>query len=83
MDSPIKLTEEQLAHIKEANPEAFHEPIQVPIGERIYIQFITGNGIATCSTTKSVAKNVMQRALNTWADAPQALFELCDGLDKI
>ena len=51
--------------------------------EPVYLQVTAYNGIAITKIEFQFVKQVFQRALNTWPDAPQDLFKFCDALDQL
>lgn len=51
--------------------------------DRVILQVLTPNGLAMLQVPLSDIKTVFQRALNTWADAPEELFAFSDQLEKL
>jgi hypothetical protein len=48
-----------------------------------YLQVISGEGVAMIYLPIDLIKTVFQRGLNTWADAPEGLFEFSNDLEKL
>jgi hypothetical protein len=49
----------------------------------VILQVIHTRGIEQLSVDTESFKTLMQRALNTWSDAPTALLEFSDRIDQI
>jgi len=55
----------------------------IPPQRGAYLQVITDSGVAMIHLPLDLIETVFQRALNTWADAPESLFEFSDNLEKL
>lgn len=60
-------------------------PIDDSVDKQGTLVFIADSGITMVSTpiSKKLLQQLLQRALNTWSDAPPKLMQFSDNIDKI